>query len=182
MELFDKIKEEVHESVAGTHPGNDLRARLHADHAAVSRLIVALKETESHEITRREDLRRQLVVELTAHSRAEEEVVYPELAAHDGTRELGERSLLEHGRLDRALEDLRVVRVVDPTFLARVDVLDDLLSEHVHDEESNVLPHAEAVIGQPELARLIPRFDERATEWRGRLGAERRQRSQKRAA
>ncbi len=174
MELFDKIKEEVRESVEGTNPENDLLARLHVDHLTVSTLIEALKETESHEVVRREDLRRQLIIGLTAHSRAEEEVVYPELTRHEALRDLGERSLLEHGRLDRALEDLRVVRAVDPTFVARVEVLDDILREHVHDEESTVLPRAEAVIGREELAKLIPAFEQRCGEWRTRLVGERR--------
>src|SRR6476619_3377129 len=102
-QMFDKFKEDAREMLTGSNPDNDLRARLHADHNEVSRLIDELKSTEDHEFDMRADILNQLVIALSAHARAEESVVYRLFQDDPRLRDKTIHAFREHSQIDQAL-------------------------------------------------------------------------------
>ena len=162
--MFDNIKENIRETLTGRTPENDLRARLHADHTEVSTLIDELISSEDYEIALREDIRDQIVIGLTSHARAEEEVVYSWLAKDAATRSKTQHAIREHNDIDRLVHLLKTTDVGDLNFIELAKELKGTVGHHVQEEENDLLPKAEKEIGQDQLALLIPQFNARRTE------------------
>ena len=162
--MFDKIKEDVRELLTGSNVENDMRARLHADHDEVARLMSELLATRDHEIAMRDDLRDQLILALTVHLRAEEDVVYNALSQRPATAGLTLHSFREHDDIERVMGELRVFDAGDPGFRVCVSRLRDSVTTHVHDEENEFLPQAERELGKDHLASLIPMYNARKVE------------------
>jgi hemerythrin superfamily protein len=159
--MFDKMKEDVREALTNSTPENDLRARLHADHTEVSKLIDELLATDDYEIAMREDLRDQIVIGLMAHARAEEEVVYDFLAQQATTQADTQHAFTEHEEIDRLMAVIKRLDGGDSNLDLVVQQLKETVQHHVHDEETKLLPKAERDIGQERLAALIPMFNTR---------------------
>ena len=172
--MFDKFKEDAREMLTGANPDNDLRARLHADHNEIDRLIDELKSTEAHEYDLRVDILNQLAIALTAHERAEEMVVYRMIQDDPRLRDKIDHAFREHREIDQALDLLDLIKPSDPSFLEKVNALQQCVEQHVHDEEGDLLPKAESVIGRDYLARVIPAFNERKRELAEKIREERR--------
>lgn len=162
--MFDNIKENIRETLTGRTPENDLRARLHADHAEVSTLLDELLASEDYEIALREDIRDQIVVGLTSHAKAEEEVVYSWLAKEAATRSKTQHATREHAEIDRLVHLLKTSDVGDANFLELATELKGTVGHHVQEEENDLLPRAEQDLGTDQLAQLIPQFNARRAE------------------
>jgi hemerythrin superfamily protein len=174
--MFDEMKEGIREVLTNRTPENDLRARLHADHVEIARLIDELLATEEYEISMREDLRDRIVMDLTVHARAEEEVVYDFLAQHPATQAGTQQAFHEHDEMDRLLALLDRMDGSDVNLELIVDQLKEAVQRHVHEEETELLPTGEQEIGQERLAQLIPLFNARKAS----VGAEMASRAQAR--
>jgi hemerythrin superfamily protein len=161
---MDKAKEGLREVATGSTPENDLRARLHSDHTEVSRLIVALLGTDEIDVSTREELKTQIIVQLSAHAKAEEEVVYAFLEQNAQMRVQVDEGYREHQEIEDLLRDMETLEGSDAALGAVVRSLQQAVTHHVHEEENSVLPKAERELGQPALASLIPNFNQRRTE------------------
>jgi len=159
--MLDKLREDVREAVTGATPENDLRARLHADHDEIARLLGQLGSTTDADIAERTDVRAQIHAALTAHARAEEEVVYRRVEARSEMRSDTDHAFGEHGKIDAALASLMGTDPADPEFADAVAELKRIVTHHVHDEENELLPKAEQLLGRETLAALIPAFNDR---------------------
>jgi len=159
---IDKMKEDVREFVTGSNTDNDLRARLHADHEDVGNLIDRMISAKDESM--RSELCARVVFLLTAHARAEEEVVYGFL--HQRAIDRGDlnEAMRDHREIDRCLDQLKTCSVADPKFVEYCRGLKEAVTHHVHDEENTFLPQAEKDIGQERLAALIPQFNQRKSE------------------
>lgn len=156
-----KLKEDVREAVTGSTPDNDLRARLHADHNEVAKLLAELWSTTEADVAERTDVRNQVEAGLASHTKAEEEVIYRRIQMDSRMREQTEHGFREHGNVDTALDILMNTDPADPAFSAAVKDLRQVVSHHVHDEENELLPQAEQLLGREQLATLIPTFNDR---------------------
>jgi hemerythrin superfamily protein len=159
--MFDKIKENAREVLTGSTPENDLRACLHADHADVDKMISQLMSSDDDDLIRREKILSQLVISLSAHARAEEEIVYDRLRTEP---ELGvpmREAFREHEDIETCLNELSGMPPNDPRFHEVLTQLKAAVDSHVHDEENQVLPRAESLLGKEVLANLIPSFNTR---------------------
>jgi hemerythrin superfamily protein len=170
--MFDKLKEDVRETLTGSNAQNDLRARLHADHSEVSALIGEFLSTGDHELAMREDIRNQIVVGLASHAQAEEEVVYSVLSHHPTTTGKTQHAVREHAQIDALVQQLKTADVGDPTTNEIVKELQQKVTHHVHEEETDLLPKAETDVGKAALAALIPQFNARKAELVQQLEAE----------
>lgn len=162
--MFDKMKENLRETVTGSTPANDLRARLHADHVEVARLIDLLLSTDDVDVSMREDLKLQIIVQLTAHAKAEEEVVYTAFEQSHALRTQTDASFREHQDIDDLVRDLESLDGGDRALEVVLRSLKTTVEHHVHEEENNVLPRAEKELGQQVLVEMIPRFNQRKAE------------------
>ena len=170
--MFDKLKEDVRETLTGSTPHNDLRARLHADHNEVSVLIGEFLGTADHELAMREDIRNQIVVGLDAHAKAEQEVVYSVLSHQPTTTGKTQLAVREHAAIDALVNQLKAADVGDSATNDLVKELQQTVGHHVYEEENDLLPEAEADIGKTALAALIPQFNARKDELTRQLEAE----------
>jgi hypothetical protein len=157
---LDELKETARETFLGRNPRNDLRARLHADHAEVARLLDELVATDIEEAEVRAETRSDIATLLDAHAKAEEETVYEVLRREAGMRTPVRRAMNEHEQIDRCLLELGSCDPSDPMFLRLARELRDVVEHHVHEEETEFLPRAERICGREYLAGLISRFDQ----------------------
>jgi hemerythrin superfamily protein len=103
-----------------------------ADHERVNALFAQFERTGEGAVI-------GLIMDaLTAHDDAEQSALYP-LAGHVlGDAALIERSALAHAAVKRQMDLIR--QLEGPPLAAAVAVLRDLVTDHVRDEERNLLP------------------------------------------
>jgi hemerythrin superfamily protein len=131
------------------------------DHRAMERLFEQCKKNT--------DQRSALVAEiksrLTAHSKAEEERVYPEIVK----AEPGEKQEVHHGVHEHreAEEKLAKVEAADPQSNEFDRALDEFVAavqHHVQEEESEILPALAEAVARKRLEELGEAFEERRTQ------------------
>jgi hemerythrin superfamily protein len=99
---------------------------------------------------------------LTAHSRAEEDRVYPGLDAH--------HSVEEHKEAEILLDALVRARPGTPEFRKTLEELVKAVTHHVEEEESKLLPSLSRKADAKELERLGKAFKQRRDEELRALG------------
>ncbi|GAA3753981.1 hemerythrin superfamily protein [Spinactinospora alkalitolerans] len=126
-------------------------------------------------LSRNRDERSRLLPEMAArflaHSRAEEQQVYPVVA-----REAGERKEVHHGAEEHheAEAMLRRLQETDPgsaQFDDRLKEFVDAVKHHIEEEESEVLPGLADAVGKDRLKELGDAFDRMRQEEVRRLMA-----------
>ncbi len=118
----------------------DIYEILHTDH--VNALGLLAKLHASHPGAARKELLTSVIDQLTAHTLAEEEILYDRLL--DRARELTLEAKEEHFLVTRLLEELATMRLEDERFTAKVKVLSDVLEHHVRVEEADLWAAAKA--------------------------------------
>ncbi len=118
----------------------DIYKILHDEHEQV---LGALEHLKSARVSNRKDIVDQVIDELSAHSLAEDQVLYDRL--FDAQKALVFEAKEEHLVISRLLEDLITMRVDDERFDAKIKVLSDVLKHHIEEEEGELFPQAKKV-------------------------------------
>src|SRR3954447_2795870 len=128
-----------------------------SDHRDVTALIGEVR-TVADPMMRR-DLIDTAISELVRHAVAEEMYVYPAMRKYlpDGDKAV-EHDIEEHKELEQTMKQLEGADASSPDFDTALQQLQELLADHVQDEESEQFP---------ELRRRIPR--EELTELAGKV-------------
>jgi hemerythrin superfamily protein len=106
---------------------------LRADHNKVSMLITQIEQTNDPQ--KIEEYAGQIYKDLSVHSEAEEQVVYPAVRPfYEGTQELYD----EQAELKAILEDIKSSNPSDGDFKAKIERLKNSVMEHVRDEENKM--------------------------------------------
>ncbi|GAA4615306.1 hypothetical protein GCM10023195_67410 [Actinoallomurus liliacearum] len=130
------------------------------DHRTLEELFDELqKDTE-----RRPELLDKVAALLTAHSRAEEERVYPVVAKDAGERDEAEHGTEEHHEAEDMLERLRAMPPEGREFEERLKEFIDAVKHHVEEEESDILPALREAVSAERLQELGAAFAERRRE------------------
>jgi hypothetical protein len=90
---------------------------------------------------------------LAAHTAIEERVFYPAAYAGELAAKLRE-AVEEHLAVKRELADLLAMMPDDEAFDAKMTVLMEMVNHHVDEEEREVLPKSEEMLGADRLERL----------------------------
>ena len=139
----------------------DAIALLKADHQTVEGLFKQFEQAkEDDDEGRKAQLVERISAELEVHAAIEEEIFYPRLKAkaeEDG-KELVAEAFEEHHLVKILLGELAGLGPDDEAFDAKASVLMDNVRHHVEEEESELLPQAEQVLGQEELVQLGQRM------------------------
>lgn len=127
------------------------------DHREMEKLFARLEDRRSD----RSALLHQVSAMLTAHSRAEEDGVYPAIA-----REAGEEGEIEHSQEEHheAESLLQVLERTDPDsadFDSRLHEFIDAVKHHIEEEETEILPALKESVSRRRLNELGEVFDER---------------------
>ncbi len=122
------------------HTGSSILDVQWRDHRRLEELMDAY-EAPGATAEQRGEAVHSLVRESSMHSVGEEQVFYPAIRKllPDGDL-LADRGLVEHQQVKQLLADLQRMGPLDPGFDARAQVMVADLREHIHDEDSDVLP------------------------------------------
>lgn len=127
-----------------------------SQHREVEQLFEQLESVEEgDEKIVREELARNLI----GHMVIEEEMFYP--AMREAMPEHISMAEVEHAAARYALAQLLAASPGDPTFRAKVLVLESLVRTHVDREEKDILPRADNTLGMEQHQQLSRRMEAR---------------------
>jgi hemerythrin superfamily protein len=126
---------------------------LTADHRDVTALIGEIWSVRDPMIRR--DLTDTAISEIVRHAVAEEMYVYPAMRKHlpEGDKAV-EHDVEEHKQLERTMKELEGLDVSSAEFDATLRRLEEVLADHVQDEESEQFPELRRRIPREELVEL----------------------------
>jgi hypothetical protein len=118
-----------------TAPAPDAIALLKADHRKVEDLFAKFEAAKDHD--KKQDIARQICLELTVHTRIEEDVFYP---ACEGKVEedLLKEAYVEHDGAKVLIAEIAASGPGDDFYDAKVKVLSEEIAHHVEEEEKRV--------------------------------------------
>ncbi|MCP2021425.1 hemerythrin domain-containing protein [Pseudomonas laurylsulfatiphila] len=130
---------------------------LKADHQTVKTILAQLSESTDKAIKKRTDLLDKLEMEISIHTKLEEEILYPAFK-EAGTKEqdvMYFEAKEEHRTVDSlVLPDLKHTDPGAPEFAGRVKVVKELLEHHIEEEETEMFPQAKKLLGKSRLDDL----------------------------
>jgi hemerythrin superfamily protein len=126
---------------------------LTTDHHEVLDLLQHIKSSTDHE--ERRDLTDVIISELVRHSVAEEMFVYPAIRKHlPNGEEAVQHDIEEHKELEQTMKALEGVEASDPQFDSLLIELEQILRDHVQDEEAEQFPELRARIPRSDLVDM----------------------------
>ena len=128
------------------------------EHTEASTLLKRAKS--AHEPAKQQDIWLKLRKELLSHEKAEMSEVYSELERHNATRELVMRHNREAEQLERAIAQVDQADYGTEAWQARLSALEQLVKEHVHEEEHDFFPKAQDALDQETIRDLEQRFEQ----------------------
>jgi hemerythrin superfamily protein len=134
MSVLESVK-----TYLGVEGKSDIRHVLHADHEEILSLVRDMADARTAE--KRMSYFNSLKPLLTAHARAEEQVVYvPMTKAKDAeAKDLGNEGFVEHSLVDILMERMSKAGVAGTDgWKAHATVVKELLEHHIKEEESDI--------------------------------------------
>lgn len=147
---------------------------LKADHERVKGILSQLSESTERGIKKRTELLAKLEMEISIHTRLEEEVLYPAYKKAGGKEQdvMYYEAKEEHRTVDSlVLPDLKVTDPSTPEFAGRVKVVKELLEHHIEEEETEMFPQAKKLLGKAELEELGAQMETLKAQLKKELGA-----------
>lgn len=133
---------------------SDLVHVLTTDHREVEQAFQQL-ESGVMDPSQRGELVAHVITELVRHSVAEEQYLYPETrkALQDGDQ-IADRELQEHAEAERIMKDLERAEAGTAEFEELLARLKSAVRDHVHEEETELLPALASAVSSQRLAEL----------------------------
>lgn len=110
------------------------------DHIKVKRMFMEFERSSDHQLAL------QICNELTMHATLEEEIVYPVLR-DEVDAEMAEHGEEEHDEAKAMIEEIQAMEPGDPQLSSTMRRLQGAVEEHVQEEETEVFPKMESVVG-----------------------------------
>jgi len=129
-------------------------ATLAKQHTEAGSLMGAVK----HDTAKRTDLWPKIRMALLTHERSEMRVLYPELRMHDQLRALANSHDAEAQELERMIHDLDGVEIASDTWGNLFERLADTVARHAREEETDIFPKAQNVLGKDRAKDLDSKF------------------------
>jgi hemerythrin superfamily protein len=122
---------------------------LKADHKKVKELFRQYEAAGDRAHQKKKSIAEEVFTEITVHSSLEEELFYPavkELTDEDG-KDLVAESIEEHHVVATLIEELKGLDPRDERYDAKFTVLMENIEHHIEEEEGELFPEAEEVLG-----------------------------------
>lgn len=113
----------------------NLYDELRASHATQRRLCSSLARTQAKNPARRQQLFRELRIELAAHAAAEERYLYVPILMHDMGLNSARHALAEHHAMDELVEDLSALDAAGDAWARKASELAHKVRHHHLKEE-----------------------------------------------
>jgi hemerythrin superfamily protein len=131
---------------------------LTTDHQEVVDLLQQIKVSTSTE--ERRDMADTAISELVRHSVAEEMYVYPAMRKHlPNGEEAVQHDIEEHKKLEKTMKKLEGVAADDAEFTQLLGELENILRDHVQDEEAEQFPGLRAQVPRDELVEMAQKVE-----------------------
>lgn len=130
---------------------------LEADHERVKGILAQLSDSTERGVKKRTELLAKLEVELTLHTKLEEEILYPAFKEAGGKEQaiMYHEAKEEHRAVDSlVLPDLKNTDPGSLEFTGRVKVVKELLEHHIEEEEEEMFKQARKLMKKDELEAL----------------------------
>ncbi len=127
-------------------------------HGKASGLLHRIKSSD--EIEKRAELWATVRAQLLAHERSEMEVIYRELHYDPRTRVIAEHHDQEAGEMEALIRQLDSLPVGDVQWAETFDMLVDRVQHHVSEEEGEIFPKAQDVLGKDRVKALDDTFQD----------------------
>ncbi|MGV8920223.1 MAG: hemerythrin domain-containing protein [Pseudomonas sp.] len=148
---------------------------LEQDHVRVKDILSQLSDSTERALKKRVELLSKLEMELVIHTRLEEEILYPAFK-EAGSKEqdiMYFEAKEEHRTVDSlVLPDLKATDPSTPEFAGRVKVVKELLEHHIEEEESEMFPQCEKLLGKTKLDELGKQMEALKAQMKKSLTAE----------
>jgi hemerythrin superfamily protein len=136
------------------------------DHESVKKLFEAYNQCGEGDDEKKSDLAKNILKELTIHARMEEKYFYPKLRESiDAEHPLPvDEAMAEHHAAKMLMLELKVMPVSAENYDAKMAVLEENIMHHVEEEETELLPEAEEVLGgqMEEIGKEMQEYKEGA--------------------
>jgi hemerythrin-like domain-containing protein len=129
----------------------DAFSLLKADHENVAALFEQLESASGRQ---KLEIFNQIRTELELHAHIEEKVFYPALEQPAETHELTLEAYEEHDVVKKLLRELSRARTPNEEWEAKAKVLQENVEHHVEEEENELFPKANQVLGDEEIEEL----------------------------
>jgi hemerythrin superfamily protein len=125
------------------------------DHRTVEALFKQFEKAGDKAFKEKQEIARKIVKELSIHAAIEEQLLYPAARAHDERLEDQVLEALEEHHVAKwTLNEIDRMSPEDERFDAKVTVLMENIRHHVKEEESELFPKLERLMGKAELEAL----------------------------
>jgi hemerythrin superfamily protein len=154
-------------AVTQTSDKKDLNIQdvLRMDHTKVNTLFVELNNTSDPQ--KIQEYFGQIYKDLTAHSLAEEEVVYPAVRPYYAeTQDLYD----EQGEIKTMLDEIKAISPSSPEFKDKVNQLKDVVMHHVRQEENDVFAKVRANFSDAQSEQLATEFKSSKSKIQEKMG------------
>ncbi|MFJ3367972.1 hemerythrin domain-containing protein [Pseudomonas sp. NPDC086251] len=145
---------------------------LKADHERVKAILTQLSESTERGVKKRTELLAKLEMEISIHTKLEEEILYPAFKEAGGKEQdiMYYEAKEEHRTVDSlVLPDLKATDPGTPEFSGRVKVVKELLEHHIEEEETAMFPQANKLLGKAKLNELGQQMEEMKTQYKKSL-------------
>jgi hemerythrin-like domain-containing protein len=147
---------------------------LKADHERVKDILTRLSESTERGVKKRTELLAKLEMEISIHTRLEEEVLYPAYKKAGGKEQdvMYYEAKEEHRTVDSlVLPDLKTTDPASIEFAGRVKVVKELLEHHIEEEEKEMFPQAKKLLGKATLDELGVEMESLKARYKKELAA-----------
>lgn len=127
---------------------------LKQDHQEAAGMMDELETADKGSMNITRDTFRQLKDALTLHTQIEEQVFYPALEQHDETRDMVSEAHSEHNEVKEMLAEMTGMNPGSDEFMDKLTELRDSIEHHVEEEENEMFPKAEKVLGESRLREM----------------------------
>jgi hemerythrin superfamily protein len=135
---------------------------LKKDHSTVKSLFNKFDRTSRTAHEKRAEIFDQVRRELQLHTRAEEEIFYPAVKAHNGDgRRLVSQAVKEHREIDELLTQLARLEARHENFNEKFETLIETVEHHIEEEEREIFQFAEENCSKEEIERLGSEIERR---------------------
>jgi hemerythrin superfamily protein len=123
------------------------------DHQEASSLMEQIELADKGDRSAKE-LFTQLKQALTLHTQVEEQIFYPALKSFEETKDMVPEALEEHQEVDELLAEMTALSPGNDEFMDKLTELRDSVEHHVEEEENEMFPKAEKVLGESRLQEM----------------------------
>jgi hemerythrin-like domain-containing protein len=123
-------------------------------HAEAGALLKRIKNDPSKRVFLWPKVRRELI----SHEKGELREVYPVLSEHAETRALARQHDVEASELTILIDRIDATRISSEEWGALFDQLVSLVERHVREEEQEIFPQAQDILGADRAREIEPRF------------------------